>query len=203
MPRIHEMLERKFLAKEDCGEDGMVVTVTDFERVNVAMDDQPPEHKWTMKFKELPKPLVLNSTNLQLCEKIFGSDNTDDWLGKKLVVYSDPNISFGGKLVGGIRVRAHRVAQAPRQMAGNGGDDFDAPTTGAGSTNTLANVEQDLWDATLNGLEAFKLQWLGKTDTIREHFRNNGMFAKMKLAAENIEKAPKRQPADDFSDIPQ
>jgi len=200
MPRIHEMLERKFLAKEDCGEEGTVVTIKSFERVNVAMDDQPPEHKWTMLFKELPKPLVLNATNLQLCEKIFNSDDTDHWVGKKLVVYSDPNISFGGKLVGGIRVRAHRVAQAPRQMnGGNGADDFGEAASV--STNTLANAEQDLWDASNNGVAALRVAWVNFSDAIRNQLRPQ--LEKMKAAAAKADAQPKRQAGDDFSDIPQ
>lgn len=117
MPRTSEMVESKYLKKEEVGEDGTVVTVSGFERVNVAMDDQPPDHKWTMSFAEFDKPMVLNSTNIQLAEKAFGSDNTDDWMGKQCIVYNEPNITFGKKLVGGIRIKVYRKAGAPRQMA--------------------------------------------------------------------------------------
>lgn len=117
MPRTSEMIESKYLKKEEVGEDGTIVTIADFARVNVAMDDQPPDFKWTMRFEEFDKPMVLNSTNIQLAENALGSDNTDDWLGKQVIVYNDPNITFGKKLVGGIRIKAHRKAAPPRQMA--------------------------------------------------------------------------------------
>jgi hypothetical protein len=121
------MIESKYLKKEDVGEEGTIVTIASFERVNVAMENEPPEYKWTMRFEEFDKPMVLNSTNINLCEQIFDSDNTDDWQGKKIIVYNEPNISFGNKLVGGIRIRAHRKAAPPREMAGRSAR--NGPTT--------------------------------------------------------------------------
>ncbi len=66
-----------------------------------------------------------DETNGQLIAKITKSEETDAWSGHKIVLYDDPSVSFGGKLVGGIRVRAPRLpaaarpaqAQAPRQAA--------------------------------------------------------------------------------------
>lgn len=161
MPRVSEMMESKYLKKEDVGENGTIVTVSGFERVNVAMEDQPPEHKWVMRFKEFDKPMVLNSTNIQLCEKIFGSDNTDDWMGNKLIVYSDPNISFGGKLVGGIRVRSMQNTQAPRQV--NGGDDF---------VDDLTKLkETELQAASLKGMDALKSAWASLAPGVQDMLR--------------------------------
>lgn len=114
MPRTHEMIESKYLKKEDVGR-GVLATVSRFEQANIGLDGQPDKIRWCMYFQELEKPLILNSTNIQLCELAFGSDNTDDWVGKKIVLYNDPNVSMQGKLVGGIRVRAARIApQAPK-----------------------------------------------------------------------------------------
>ena len=110
MPKTSEMRESKFLKQTDVGA-GMLFTVESIEQHNVAKDGADPELKWCMTFAEADKPLVLNSTNIQLCQNIFGSDDTDDWVGKKVVLYSDPTVSFQGKLVGGIRVRAPKVAK--------------------------------------------------------------------------------------------
>ena len=103
-----QMTSSKYLKQDDIG-DGKLVTVKGFKRENVAQESEPPEMKYLMGFDELEKPLVLNSTNIQLCERAFGSDETDDWIGKKIVLYVDHNVSFGGKVVGGIRVRAPKV----------------------------------------------------------------------------------------------
>lgn len=104
MPKIHEMLESKFLKKEDVG-GGVLYTINAVVQKNVAKEGADPEYKWAMCFVENDKPLVLNSTNIQLCQAIFGSDDTDDWLNKPIVLYTDPNVSFQGKVIGGIRVR--------------------------------------------------------------------------------------------------
>lgn len=111
MPKTSEMRESKFMKKEDVGA-GALMTVEGCEPHNVAKEGAPPENKWCLTFAEMDKPLVLNSTNIQLCERIFGSDDTDEWIGKKLVLYTDPNVSYAGKIVGGIRVRAPKAAKA-------------------------------------------------------------------------------------------
>lgn len=105
MAKVSEMKNSKFLKKEDVGEDGTLVTITGVEQINVAMEGKEAEMKWCMSVREFPKPMVLNATNAQLCEKFLGSDDTDDWVGKKVILYDDPTVSFGGELVGGIRVR--------------------------------------------------------------------------------------------------
>lgn len=105
MPKTSDMRESKFLKKDDVGR-GTLVTITGCVQKNVAMEGAAPELKWCLTFSELDKPLVLNSTNIQLCEQVCGSDDTDRWVGKKIVLYTDPNVSYGGKLIGGIRIRA-------------------------------------------------------------------------------------------------
>ena len=105
--RIGEMKESKYLKKEDVGT-GKLVTIASMEQQNVAMEDQPPDMKWVLHFHEYNKGMVINWTNIQLIAKAVGSEETNDWVGKKIVVFEDPNVSFGGKLVGGIRVRAPR-----------------------------------------------------------------------------------------------
>lgn len=105
MPLIGEMRESKFLKKEDVGR-GALGTIESIVQMNVAKEGAGQELKWCMTFSEIEKPLVLNSTNIQLCAKICGSEDTDQWIGKRIVLYADPNVSYAGKLVGGIRVRA-------------------------------------------------------------------------------------------------
>ena len=80
------------------------------------MDGKPAEYKWLAFYQEFEKPMVLNSTNIQLMSKACGSDDTDDWIGKQVIVFVDENVSFGGELVGGLRIRKHKQAApvAPR-----------------------------------------------------------------------------------------
>jgi hypothetical protein len=119
------MKNSKFLKKEDVGEDGTLVTIKRVEQINVALEGDPPEEKWCMSFREFDKPMVLNTTNAQLCEKFLGSDDTDDWIGQQVVVYDEPNVSFGGKLVGGIRIKRAPSGKGPRTVEREPGQDDD------------------------------------------------------------------------------
>ena len=121
MPRIGEMIESKYLKQSDVPEE-TEVTIVKVGQINVAREDEQPEMKWAIRFQELKKPMVLNSTNIQLLAKACESEDTDDWIGKKVIIYSDPNVSFGGKLVGGLRVKLQVKKKA---MAPAGGGHFD------------------------------------------------------------------------------
>jgi hypothetical protein len=62
--------------------------------------------------------MVLNSTNAQLIARITGHDQDIErnWIGQPIILFDDPNVSYGGKLVGGIRVRAPKKgAVLPKQ----------------------------------------------------------------------------------------
>jgi hypothetical protein len=112
MPNISELKESKFLRRSDVGA-GALFTIKGCEQINVAKEGAPDDMKWCLLLEETDKPVVLNSTNAQIIAKFTGSDNTDNWTGKKVVFYDDPNISYAGKIVGGIRARAPRITNAP------------------------------------------------------------------------------------------
>lgn len=107
-----QIKESKYLKKEDCGK-GILVTITELTQENVAKQGDEPDMKYCLWFEEQGKPLVLNTTNAALIKGITGEEDTDNWIGHKIVLYEDPNIMFAGKLVGGIRVRAPKNKPAP------------------------------------------------------------------------------------------
>lgn len=133
MPKIGEMIESKFLKKEDV-DPPVLVTIDRVAQNNVAMQGADPEMKWCLYFAELDKPMVLNSTNIHLAGQACASDDTDEWMGKKIVLYNDPNVSFAGKLTGGIRIRAQKKAVEPvvptrkiaHEKTGNPAGDMDS-----------------------------------------------------------------------------
>jgi hypothetical protein len=113
---VNDLKTSKFLKKEDVG-NGVLVTISQLSQENVALDGAPADIKIVCHFSELEKPLVLNSTNGQIIGQITGvtEEIETGWVGKQVVLYTDPNITFQGKLVGGIRVRApkNQVAEKP------------------------------------------------------------------------------------------
>ena len=113
---IDQMKTSKFLASGDVREKPLLLTMTKLHMENVAMEGAEPDKKWCLSFVEADKPMVLNATNIQLIGSIHGPE-TDNWAGKKIVLYHDPNISYGGKLIGGLRIRApkNQPATPPAQ----------------------------------------------------------------------------------------
>jgi hypothetical protein len=67
------------------------------------------------------KKLTLNKTNARIIAGMVG-DDTDTWLGKKVVVSFDPTVMFSGKMVGGLRVRP---VQAVAPAAASADDDIE------------------------------------------------------------------------------
>ena len=111
----------KYLKKADV-DDSAVVTIQALKKVNVARDDEPPEYKWTMKFAEFDKPLVMNVTNLKRAGKALGED-TADWLNKRIEIYVDPDIEFGGEITGGLRLRG--LKREPVKTKAHSEDDIN------------------------------------------------------------------------------
>lgn len=115
MAKIGEMIESKYLKQSDVDAD-VIVTVQKVGKANVAPKGEEPEFKWLIRFNEFEKPMVLNSTNIKRLAKACQSDDTDEWIGKQVVLYVDPDVEFAGNVVGGLRIRAHKTAPVTRQV---------------------------------------------------------------------------------------
>ena len=135
--KITDLKNSKYLTKTDF-EAPQLVTIKGVATRNLAQEGQAPKNRAVMFFLEKEKGMVCNTTNLKRCAHYFGSDETDDWTGKKIVVYFDDEVEFGGEMVGGLRIRAPKQAKrvepeeeaapAPKRgMAGIQAMDSDVP----------------------------------------------------------------------------
>lgn len=120
MPNIQDMKVSKFLKQNDLGEDGEATFIIEgVKEANVGTDDNP-ETKWTLNFRGSEKPMVLNWTNMQLCAKACGSEKTEDWTGKRIIVWFDDSVMFKGEMKGGLRIKrapgTARPAAAPQPV---------------------------------------------------------------------------------------
>ncbi len=107
----------KYLRREDVDEEGTTVKVVRVWQDKLRLPDGGSETKWLIELangSETLKPLVLNSTNIRRCVAAFETQETDDWVGKSIIIYDDPSIEFGGKLVGGLRLRAVPAKRAKK-----------------------------------------------------------------------------------------
>lgn len=103
----------KYLAKNDVGDDGLILTIKGFKTETIE-GDYGNEQKVIMYFVEDIKPMVLNRTNSQLVGIATGAANAGEARGKQIVVYNDPSISFGGKVTGGVRIK--KIVSGPRAI---------------------------------------------------------------------------------------
>lgn len=104
---LNALNNSKFLAKGDVGEAGRVLTIAGFG-FETLKDGEPP--KLVVKFIEGGKPLVCNKTNRNRLIAAMGTSNTDQMIGRKIEVFFDPMVEYGGQLVGGLRIRPHQAA---------------------------------------------------------------------------------------------
>jgi len=92
-----------FLKKEDFPEP-KTLTITGVELREIGFEGQK-EEKYVLVFEGLEQGLVLNRQNSDTLVELFGSDDSDDWIGKKITLFHDPHVTFKGRRVGGLRLR--------------------------------------------------------------------------------------------------
>jgi hypothetical protein len=105
----------RYLAQADVVQPvlAMIATVT-MEQIR---DDGGMVGKTVMTFaNDEIKPMILNGINWSICEAAYGVES-DDWCGKLIEIYADPNVMYGRERVGGVRVRI--PVAAPRAVAPN------------------------------------------------------------------------------------
>src|SRR6516165_1455186 len=63
------------------------------------------ETRLVLYFDGLKKGLVLNQANADALTEITGTDDYEEWADTPVQLYVDPDVTYGGKKVGGIRIR--------------------------------------------------------------------------------------------------
>lgn len=106
---VTELLS-SYLTKEDFPRPALG-TIAKLTQETLKNEDGANETKWCMHFEEYDRGLLLNKTNIRLVASILGND-TNSWMGRQIVVYNDPTVAFGGRVVGGIRLRAPKSQAA-------------------------------------------------------------------------------------------
>lgn len=81
----------------------MIVQVKDVQ-TEMIQNARGREDKNVLYLENGVKPLILNNTNMELIEKATGSPYMDEWVGKRLQLYTK-KVSAFGDIVEAIRVR--------------------------------------------------------------------------------------------------
>ena len=117
-----------YLKQEDLQGKTPRVVIASVEMDDVKDNDSGrTEKKLVMHFAGKDKALILNRTNCESLEEICGTDDYGAWVGHAVVLYSDPSVMFGGKKVGGLRIRSAHVAPPPPPPVTDDTDDDPIP----------------------------------------------------------------------------
>jgi len=102
---MNDAFPSKYLKAEDLEEGDLIVKIKEaqFEEFTDQRTKRP-DNKPVLYFSGEVKPLVLNKTNYKTITQLLGSDDTDDWTGRKIALYATEVESFG-EVTLGIRVR--------------------------------------------------------------------------------------------------
>lgn len=95
----------KFFSAASVKTEPFVGTILDVKLENVARQDQPEDVKPVVYFKEDSRGLAINKRRYTALESFFGSRDTDKWIGKRIRLVFDPNVTFKGQQVGGIALQ--------------------------------------------------------------------------------------------------
>ena len=120
MPRMGTMFPSKWLAAADLDDSDLIVTI----KACTLEEVTPSDKKWVLWFEESDKGMVLNKTNSKMISQLLLSDDSDDWIGRKIILFPT-QVDFQGDQVDAIRVRK-KLPAAPK---GKGGKKANAVMT--------------------------------------------------------------------------
>lgn len=125
--KMSDLYPPRFMKAEDFEEgETRILTIKNVELEELGQGKNKQE-KPILSFREPDtKEMVLNKTNAATIAKLYG-DDTDDWIGKKIELYTMDVESFG-EMVGAIRIKTKApkgtAAPVPTPQVPAGDDDF-------------------------------------------------------------------------------
>jgi len=58
-----------------------------------------------LSFEELEQRVVTSKTSLQQLVALLGSNETDEWIGKRVTLFNDKSVMYRGRPIGGLRFK--------------------------------------------------------------------------------------------------
>ena len=94
----------KYLKKEDVPSP-VNTSILWIKEEEVTAPGKGTEIRLVLYFDGLKKGLVLNMANADALAEITGTDDYEKWSDIPVQLYVDPDVTYGGKKIGGIRIR--------------------------------------------------------------------------------------------------
>jgi hypothetical protein len=110
---IRDAYPSKYLTATDLPEEGpQSVTI---EKIGLEEVGRDKEIKPVIYFEEFGKSLICNKTNARSIARALGSEEFDDWVGRRIALYR-AEVEFAGEMVEAIRVKPIRTPATARQI---------------------------------------------------------------------------------------
>lgn len=111
MAKVTQFLSGNFIKSDDVKAAPIVADIVN-TKISEFTDakTKKTEQKLTLVLivKGEEKQLTINNSIIKALIAAFGDDD-DNWKGRRIVIYHDPSVLFGGKAVGGVRVKVPGV----------------------------------------------------------------------------------------------
>lgn len=138
--RTADMVKSKYFRARDVeGQAPKVLTIADVTEEIMGRGGGQKDVKCFLWFNESPKGLQLNKTRVNILEAAYGPDS-DLWTGKRVKIFFDPNVEFGGRLVGGVGVKT------PPGIVWQGADPNSGSWGDAPAGSAQRQPPQPVWD---------------------------------------------------------
>ena len=125
--KIGSMFSGNYLKADDLPEGDTVKVIEAIHTATLKNNRGEEQIKPVLEFTD-GEQLVLNKTNASAISRALGSDETDDWKGRKITLYTT-DVEFRGDWVHAIRVkpRAPKGSAPPKDSVSDEIEDDDIP----------------------------------------------------------------------------
>jgi hypothetical protein len=110
---LESMYGTRFLSTGDIGTRRIRTKIKKVGKEELRNDKGIKRGRFLLSFASLDKQMVVNQTTMDLLVAELGRVPSQ-WVGASVGIFVDPNVMFGGKRVGGIRLRILEAFQAKK-----------------------------------------------------------------------------------------
>ena len=105
MPRGSDVYRNPWLKAEDLEDDEQTFTITGSDLHEFKDDAGRSKAQIVLMFHETDKKFGLNVTNYGVLKDVFGSDDSDDWHGRRVVLFVTQTTMTDGRRVDCLRIK--------------------------------------------------------------------------------------------------
>lgn len=99
-----DYFDTNYLASWDIDKD-TIVTISKVKYEEVTGEKGRTDKCLVAYFDGIENGMIVNVTNSKTIQKLYNEPDPAKWVGKKITLFVDPNVSIKGEKVGGLRIR--------------------------------------------------------------------------------------------------